>query len=464
VSYFSFERKVTKRNTRLRILPATAGKRKNGDGDVSPESQIKMFKFIFDKKNRGFMRLWWAQLISQFGDRINQMALIGLVAERAPGSALGLAKLLSFTIIPVFLIGPIAGVYVDRWDKRRTLLVCDIIRGLLVLTIPLLFMYRTSMVPIYIIVFLIFCFSRFYVPAKMSIIPELVAKENLLVANSLMTTTGMLAFVIGCVLGGFMVDWFGARGGFLGDAVTFFFSAALIMSIPRDLKFRLNKDAFFKTGQEMMQIERSFFLEIKEGIKYLAANKGIRLVINTLFILLAAAGAIYVVVIVFIQEAFQSVTKDLGILAVALGIGLFTGTVLYGKWGKRWSWQHTIFYCLIAGGVMMMIFATVVWYVTNIWVALGLALALGIVVGPIFIATNTIVHLVADEKMRGKVFSALEIVIHFAFLVAMLLCSKLSEYVPRVWILVGVGGVFSFVGIMGLWTVKKEGLLAVGSS
>ena len=115
-----------------------------------------MLKLLFDTKNKNFLRLWLAQLISQFGDRINQLALVGLVAERAGGSALELAKLISFTILPVFFIQPLAGVWVDRWDRRRTLFVCDIFRGLLVLTIPFIFIHRESMIPIYGIVF--FCF------------------------------------------------------------------------------------------------------------------------------------------------------------------------------------------------------------------------------------------------------------------------------------------------------------------
>ena len=152
-------------------------------------------------QNRSFVFFWLAQLISQFGDRINQMALVGLVAGRQFGAAstMELAKLLAFTIIPVFIVGPIAGVYVDRWDRKTTLFVCDLIRGFLILTIPFIFIAQQSMIPIYIVVFLAFCLSRFYVPAKMSIIPELVAAEHLHVANSLATVTGMIAFVLGAL-------------------------------------------------------------------------------------------------------------------------------------------------------------------------------------------------------------------------------------------------------------------------
>ena len=149
-------------------------------------------KFIGDVRNINFLRLWTAQFISQFGDRIHQMALVGLVAQRFPNSAIELAKIMAFTILPVFIIQPFAGVYVDRWDRRKTLFVCDVIRGLLVLTIPFIFMVKDSMIPIYIVVFLIFSCSRLYIPAKMSFIPDLVKEEHLLIANSMMTTTGKL--------------------------------------------------------------------------------------------------------------------------------------------------------------------------------------------------------------------------------------------------------------------------------
>ena len=401
------------------------------------------------------MRLWLAQLISQFGDRINQMALIGLIAERSPGSTMGLAKLLSFTIIPVFIVGPIAGVYVDRWDKRRTLFLCDIARGMLVALIPMIFIFWKALVPIYGIVFLVFCFSRFYVPAKMSILPDLVDKEHLIVANSLMTTTGMMAFVFGCAFGGFLVDWFGARGGFVVDAATFLLSALLVISIPKDFRLRFNGKQFIQAGQEVLAQERTIIRELKEGFQYLTGNKGIRFVINLFFTLMAAAGAVYVVIIVFVQESFHSVTKDLGILAVFLGAGLFLGALGYGRWGKKIAWHKTIFYCLFVGGVMMTLFALMVRLYPQLGVAAVLSLLLGMVLGPIFIAANTIVLLVADEKMRGKVFSSLEIIIHFAFLVAMLSSSLLSEYIDRIWILVGVGGVFSLLGLLGLIKYRK---------
>ena len=392
------------------------------------------------------------------------MALVGLIAERAPGSAMGLAKLLSFTIIPVFIVGPIAGAFIDRWDRRKTLFVCDILRGLLVLTIPFIFIYQESMVPIYIVVFLVFCCSRFYIPAKMSIIPDLVPEENLLMANSLITTTGMIAFVLGVALGGIIVENLGARGGFIADAVTFFASGILIISIAHDFRLRINGARFLERSREIIRIEKSIIAEIKEGLHYLVHQPDIRFVMNMFFILLAAAGAVYVVIIVFIQQQFHSITSDLSILAVCLGIGLFLGALGYGRWGRRFPWYKTIFICLIGGGIMIISFALAVQQYTNILAAALLSITLGLVLGPIFIASNTIVHLVSDENMRGKVFGALEIVMHFAFLVAMLVSALLSEYIARVWILVGVGGIFALVGMVGMIRYKNGRGLAVNGS
>jgi len=415
-----------------------------------------MIKILTKAENRNFLRLWLAQLISQFGDRIHQLALVGLIAERAAGSTMDLAKLMSFTILPVFIIQPFAGVFVDRWDQKTTLFVCDVMRGILVLLIPLIFIFWESIIPIYIIVFLSFCFSRFYYPAKMSMLPKLIEKDSLMMANSLVSTTGMIAFVLGCALGGFLVDYFGARNGFLIDSATFFFSGLIIFSIDLSKRLKVDGSELLKTTKEIVgPLRKSVWAEFKEGFAYLMTHKEIRFIINIIFILLAAAGSVYVVLIVFIQNSFNSVTKDLGILAVALGCGLFTGAIAYGKWGKHVVWFKTIFFSLFFGGMMLILFSLLVHYYSNLVMAMLLAFILGFVIGPIFIASNTIVHLVCEEGMRGKVFSALEIVIHFAFLIAMLISSWASEIVSHVAVLSTVGITIALIGLFGFMKARN---------
>ncbi len=434
-------------------------------GNWSDNVRVRsMFKFLYDIKNRNFLRLWIAQLISQFGDRVHQMALVGLIAERSPGSVTDLAKLLAATIIPVFIVGPIAGVYVDRWDRRITMFFSDLIRGLLVLSIPMIWMLQSSMVPIYIVVFLSFCLSRFHVPAKMSLLPSLIQHNNLVKANSWISMTGMLAFVLGIAGGGYIVERYGAQGGFLWDAMTFFFSGAIIfsMSIPR---LSLSHLDLLPQGRRIIgEIKKSILGEMKEGIRYLISQKELRLILNMLFLVFAAAGAIYVVIIIFIQQTFQSVTRDLSILAILLGAGLLLGSIIYGKWGQRVHWVKTIFLCLFLGGLVLSSFAVLVYSRPNMLLAGSLALGLGIMMGPIFIVANTVAHKVSVQSMQGKVFTAIEIVTHFAFLISMLGSSIVSRHVAQVWILAFIGGIFTLVGLWGWLKYKRHPDLAFSIS
>jgi MFS family permease len=415
-----------------------------------------MWQFISDKKSRDFFRFWFAQLISQFGDRVYQMALVGLMAVRNPGSVMEMAKLLSFTIIPVFIVGPIAGVYIDRWDRRRTLFVCDFIRGVLVLLAAFWLTHLSVIWPMYVVVFIIFSFSRFYVPAKLSFIPEMVHEEDLHIANSLATTTGMIALVLGALLGGLIVEYTGSFGGFVWDAMCYFLSGALVFSIATLRRKLPDRNAIIAGTKEMLQSEKTVWQEIMNGIRYIRSQREIRYIFWMMAVLFAAAGAIYVVIIVFIQHAFHSVTKDLGFLAVPLGLGLFLGSLAYGRWGSKVAAFKVIFWSLIMGGIMVMLFAAMVETTHDRLVALGLSLILGFVVGPVVIATNTVVNKVCAMEMSGKVFAALEFVMYLAFLLAMLLSSFLSEYIARLWILITVGGIFMLVGIIGLFRFKGE--------
>ncbi|MFH0855815.1 MAG: MFS transporter [Candidatus Omnitrophota bacterium] len=365
-------------------------------------------------ENRNFFLLWLGQIISQLGDRLNQMALIYFVYQRAQGSTMGIAKILSFTIIPVFLIGPIAGVYVDRWDRRRTMYACDFFRAALVFTIPFFLFYAKSLALIYVIIFLAFSVGRFFVPAKLSLVPDLVEKKDLLLANSLVNTTGMIAAIAGFGVSGIVVEWLGAKSGFYLDAFSFFVSGTLIFLIANKFKsasFRLKE-----ARQGIVElIRKSVFQEIKEGVLYFFRKKDIRFAAWIMFILWAALGSVYVVVIVFVQNTLHSATKDLGLLIMFLGLGLFAGSLFYGRFGHRISHYKMIFSALVLSGAMLIIFAVTIHYYPFLIVAEALAFVLGMVISPVMIASNTIIHKVSDNAMMGKVFSSLEIVMHLGF-------------------------------------------------
>ncbi len=407
-------------------------------------------------KNRNFSLIWVGQVISQFGDRLNQMALIAFIFKRAPGSTFELAKLMALTIIPVFLIGPLAGVYVDRWDRRKTMYICDLIRAVLVFSIPFFLMNLESLIPLYIVVFLIFCLSRFFVPAKMSIIPDLVKKEDLLLANSLVNTTGMIAAAIGFGIGGIIVEILGAKGGFYLDATTFLISGVLIFFVSTRAGLRVRTREVLMMGKEMVEvIKKSVLEELRGVLGFLRKQNKIKSILNILFILWAALGSVYVIVIVFIQRVFTSVVKDLGLLAVFLGCGLFLGSLVYGRFGKKISYFKAIFLSLILVGLILIGFTITSYRFINFNLAAAFSFVLGVSISPIMIASNNLVHELTDTNMRGKVFTALEIVVHFAFLTFMFITAGLAEYVGQFFILIAVGIFVILVGILGV--LSKSG-------
>lgn len=381
------------------------------------------------------------------------MALIAFVYLRAPGSTMQIAKILSFTIIPVFLVGPIAGVYVDRWDRRRTMYVCDILRALLIFTIPFFLFYAKNIIPIYMVVFTVFSIGRFFVPAKLSIIPDLVDKKDLLLANSLVNTTGMIAAILGFGVSGIVVEWLGAKSGFYLDSLSFFISGAMIFFIAKKAKEAVSLKELRKNIVDV--INKSVFQEIKEGILYFIRKKDIRFTAGIMFVLWSALGAVYVVLIVFVQKTLHSATKDLGLLIMFLGIGLFAGSIIYGKFGQRISHYKAIFVSLILSGLMLIIFALAINRLHNFPIASGLAIIFGILVSPIMIASNTIIHNTSVNEMMGKIFSSLEIVMHLGFLLFMFISSLLAERLSHLWILIFVGCVFSILGMINLIYHRK---------
>jgi len=403
---------------------------------------------------RNFFLLWLGQIVSNFGDRLNQMALIGFVSQKIPHSTYELAKLMLFVIVPVFVIGPVAGAYVDRWNRRHVMIISDISRGLLVLLIPCFILRFNSNIPIYVIVFLVFSIARFFLPSKMAIIPTLVSRDKLLIANSLSDTTYMIATVLSIGLAGFLVKLVGVLGGFYIDAASFFFSAILI-SLIRPKK--ANKDHGYRIDLKLVgeaatkALRKTVWIQVKEGIKFIVSYPNARFAMNTLFLLMAGAGAIFCVIIVFIQEKFGTVTTDLGLLAMFLGVGLLFGSLAYGRFGQRFDKQKVILSSFVLGGLGVMGFAFIVSVFPKYKIVGLLSVFVGMVLSPVIVSINTLMHETIPDEIRGRIFSSQEIVIHLGFLIFMLATSILAEYVDRMWILAACGAIFSLIGAAGLF-------------
>ncbi|HYO44088.1 MAG TPA: MFS transporter [Candidatus Limnocylindrales bacterium] len=180
--------------------------------------------------NPSFSALWVGQLISLFGDRVNQIALAAFVFE-VTKSPLALALTFFAATVPNLFLSPIAGTFVDRWDQKQVLVVSDILRAAAVLLVPVAILFNVWLA--YPVVFLITTISIFFRPARQAVLPRIVPEEDLLPANSAMWVGETLADVINYPIAGIFVIFLKSSLAlaFWFDAVTYLASAALLATI-----------------------------------------------------------------------------------------------------------------------------------------------------------------------------------------------------------------------------------------
>ena len=180
--------------------------------------------------NPSFSALWTGQIISLFGDRVNQIALAAFVFE-VTDSPLAVALTFFAGMVPNLILSPIAGAYVDRWDQKQVLVVSDILRAAAVLLVPVAVLYNVWLA--YPVVFVITTISIFFRPARQAILPRIVPEEDLLAANSAMWVGETLADVINYPIAGLFVVFLQSSLvlAFWFDSVTYLASAVLLATI-----------------------------------------------------------------------------------------------------------------------------------------------------------------------------------------------------------------------------------------
>jgi MFS transporter, DHA3 family, macrolide efflux protein len=279
-------------------------------------------------RNRNFSLLWVGQLISFFGDRIHVIALGALVASR--GTALEVGLTFAATAMPSVVFGPVAGVLVDRWDRRRTMIICDLVRAGLVLAIPFAFEIHIGLV--YISAFLISSVTLLFRPAKTAVVPAIVKDRDLVAANSAMSVPETALDIIGFPLAGLIVTALSAVIGaaFVLDAATYVVSAVLIwaMILPRQVEH---------TDEPLSA--RAVWREMREGFVFLWNERV--LLSNTLLSTLAqvAVGAEIVVSLLYAKDVIDrgsmSFQQTYAILLTAIAVGSLLAGIAVGAAGDR---------------------------------------------------------------------------------------------------------------------------------
>jgi len=410
---------------------------------------LKYFKIL---AKRNFFCLWFGQIISQFGDRLTQIALVGLVSQISMSSS-RLALVMSMAIIPAFIISPISGVYIDRWNKRKTMYISDLLRGLFILLIPVFFLKLKSFSVVYVLIFLSFSAGRFFVPSKMAFIPEISKKEDLFLANSLISITATIAAVIGFGLGGIIVEKWGVTTAFGLDAATFFISALAVFLITTKEKGSFKVGDIIHLGKDVVsEVKQSFIWELREGIKYIFNSDETKYAFKMFLFLFSYIGGLYVVFIRFIQEVLSSLTTDLGFVAVSLGAGIFLGSLVYGRIADKFSVKKVINLSLLLTSLYLIFFVISLRAYPQTLYAIALAFTLGMITSPVFVGINALIHKESDQKVLGRIFSGLEFTSHLGFLVSMFICSALADFFNPFTIIVSLGIIGFFLSTVFVFT------------
>jgi MFS transporter, DHA3 family, macrolide efflux protein len=280
--------------------------------------------------NGSFSALWVGQLISLFGDRIHQMALAFLVLGATNNSPVAVALVFLAATLPNLILGPIAGTFVDRWSHKDVMVVSDLLRAAVVLLIPVA--AGTSLVLVYPLVFLVTTISLFFRPARTAIIPRIVARDELLTANSATWLSDTLADIAGYPLAALFVAFLGTELAlaFWVDAGTYIASAVLIASIAVPPMLRRRSRSVRAPD---------FLAEMREGWHFL--RRETVLLANTVQGAVAqfAVGVLLALTPIYATEVIQRGTVGpeaaYGFLEAGIGLGNLVGGVAIGLVGAR---------------------------------------------------------------------------------------------------------------------------------
>lgn len=402
-------------------------------------------------KNRRFRALWMSQFVSGIGDWLVIGLLIPLVTTLSDGSSLAVAGIMIAKIIPSLLFSSFIGVFVDRLDRRRLMIVCDLARAVL----TLLLLFTNSLALIYLTVLLMEVASLFFSPARSALIPRIVAAEDVTVANGLAYTTQQASMVIGLTMSGAIlaafeaiVKWvlasgfpfvdvlggllapalLGPRAGVVLNSLTFIVSALLLRSIRLDVR----------PDRERVRIKLALIgQDALEAFRFLGAHKELRGLLVTVGMAIVGGGSIISVGLVYVQEnlsgglpvldqfaAIRSLTAaPQTFLLVLLAFGMVTGAVVVPRLAKSVSLQLLFLGAVATFGVAMLVFACVGAY----WVTIVFGLVAGFCVACLSVAGNSYVAETVSDEVRGRVFTAMESVIRVSLLASMVIVAPLGD-------------------------------------
>ncbi len=337
-------------------------------------------------KKRDFLLLWLGQGVSNIGSSIHSLSVIWFIAELT-GSAKSVSLFFMILSIPTIVIGPLAGVWVEKWPKKTVIVVTDLIRGALAIAMA----FTQSVTAIYGLSFLSAVAGLFFSPAIRTAIPRIVPKDDLVTANALSSLTGQTARLLGPVLGGLLTGFYGVKMAVIVNGVSFILSAVseCFINVPAGSQERVRRQA------------GSFRRDFVEGWQYIRNNPTVKFVIAFFALSGLPLGAVVVLKVMLLKQALGFTAEQYGLIMTIEGSGLLLGTFFMGKWGRRWP-EIAAMVLGVAGigaGYLALAFSSPFW-LAAVWV-----FSIGFLATIINIAYGTYLQKAVADEVRSRVFS-----------------------------------------------------------
>jgi MFS family permease len=389
-------------------------------------------------KNRPFLLLWMGQIFSQVADKVLLVMSIALLTtynipvKYATSSG---SYLMVSSTVPAILFGVAAGIFVDRYPKKKIMVVSNIIRGCLILLLPIL---PKEFLILLVINFAISVVMQAFTPAELSAIPLVVKPTNLLTANALFTTTTMSSLIIGFGIGAPILAAVttlskdGSREIF--TALLYFIAAGLVQLV--------RMEETIDPHQRSQRINP--WHELKTGFDYLRSNKILLSAMLQLAVLFSTIAALLALSIKLTAEVGLK-PEEFGYLVAPLGIGLVLGAGVLGHLGNRLQQKSLPLIGFISMGITLALFT----FVNNLWLSIFCAGILGLGASLIGVPMQTLIQEKTPESMRGKVFGFQNNAVNIAVALPIIMAGPLADRFglpPVLW------GMSAIVTIAGIWT------------
>jgi dTMP kinase len=370
-----------------------------------------------------YLRLWTAQAVGSTGDWLGFLAIAAAATEFGGGSPeTAVGFVFSVRIIPGLFLAPFAGVLVDRWNRKRVMIVCDLARVGVLLMLP----FADKVWHLVLASLALEVFTLLWIPAKDSVVPSIVPEERLTTVNSLqmLATYGTVPIAAGIFIGLGRVadavsDWPVVSRlagdqiglGFYVDALTFFFSAVMIVGIAIPLRPREERSV------ERPRLNlRATFDELREGWQFIFINPVVRAVCAALGAGLVGGGMLIPLGPIFAEEVLGVNAADgMSVLQTALGVGVAAGVAMLSASQRRIEQVRVFVIAVFGAGLSLLLAASM----TQLWAAASLIGLLGMFAGAIYVLGFTLLQISVDEDLRGRIFAAVYTIVRLSLIIAM---------------------------------------------